>query len=40
MVSKEYIFELGHEAHLVVAGIDAVERRMDLSLNGVKGIKY
>lgn len=40
MVSREYVFELGHETYLVVAGVDAVERRMYFSLNRVKGIKY
>lgn len=40
MVSKGYLFGLRHKTYLVVAGINAVKRRVDLSLNGVKSIKY
>ena len=40
MVSKGYLFGLRHKIYLVVAGINAVKCRVDLSLNGVKSIKY
>lgn len=32
--------QIEYEAYLVVTGIDAVERRMNLSLNRVESFKY